>query len=285
MWAGETRALIASGLGGTPDYDLEFQRHANRAAGGLRKVTDDVTLLIGDTADREAVETALDAIAGRSSADDSLIFVYVGHGSYDEEHFRFNVKGPDFTAMELQGWLADMPAEHQLVVVTGSSSGAAQLVLERPGRTVITGTRSGGQRNATVFGAYFTAALSEEAADLDKDQRITAAEAFAYAEARVKQHYAAGNEMSVENPVAKGPEPVMVLAHLEAIRAVTDPEHAHLYAERDSLELDIMALQDQKDRFEADAYLAELQRLLQLARRRFAVPPCSPRSTPALPHP
>ena len=49
-WA-ETRALIAAGLGGTDEYELEFQRHANRLANRLKEVSDDVTVLLGDTAD------------------------------------------------------------------------------------------------------------------------------------------------------------------------------------------------------------------------------------------
>ena len=262
----DTRALIAAGIGGSEDYELEFQRHANRAAKGLREVTDDVTILIGDTADRDAVKTALDAIAGRSSADDTLIFLYVGHGSYDEEHFKFNVPGKDFTAIELNDWLEAMPAEHQLIVVTGSSSGAIQLVLEKEGRTVMTGTRSGGQRNTTMFGAYFTAEFGEDAADVDKDQRITAVEAFRYAEAGVLQHYETEAEMSPENPLSKGPEPVMVLAHLTPATfedlATVDTARSHLYTEREALELDIMALQDRKDSFSQEAYYAELQKLL-----------------------
>ena len=212
------------------------------------------------------MKTALDAIAGRSSADDTLIFLYVGHGSYDEEHFKFNVPGKDFTAIELNDWLEAMPAEHQLIVVTGSSSGAIQLVLEKEGRTVMTGTRSGGQRNTTMFGAYFTAEFGEDAADVDKDQRITAVEAFRYAEAGVLQHYETEAEMSPENPLSKGPEPVMVLAHLTPATfedlATVDTARSHLYTEREALELDIMALQDRKDSFSQEAYYAELQKLL-----------------------
>ncbi len=54
------RALVVAGLGGEEDYELQFQRHATAAADQLREVTDDVTLLLGETADRAAVQMALD---------------------------------------------------------------------------------------------------------------------------------------------------------------------------------------------------------------------------------
>ena len=99
---------------------------------------------------------------------------------------------------------------------------------------MISGTRSGEQRNATVFGRYFTAALEEEAADLNKDRRITAQEAFQYAESGIETYYSRNNEMTTENPVATGPEPLMVLALLETPTAI-DPTLNHMVIQRDQL--------------------------------------------------
>jgi len=259
--ASETRALIATGLGGNPDYEMEFQRHANRLANRLREVSEDVTLLIGDTAETEAVVEALDAIKARLKSDDTLLFAYVGHGSYDGERFKFNVPGRDFTATDLEGWLASATANNQIVIVTGASSGAVQEVLASDERTVITGTRSGDQRNATVFGRFFTAALEDDAADVNKDNRITAIEAFRYAETGIERYYSGEGEMTTENPIASGPEPVMVLALLET-QPDQNPELDHLYAERDALELEIANLRENKDAFTLDEYFAQLQEVL-----------------------
>ncbi len=259
--AGETRALIIAGLGGEPEYEETFQQEAGRLADRLGDVADDVTLLTGTDVSAGTVHSALTALTTRLRADDALLFAFIGHGSWDDEQFRFNVPGRDFTATDLGGWLDAAPAKHQLVIVTGASSGAVQDVLGASGRTVITGTRSGEQRNSTVFGRYFTAALSDDDADTDKDGRITGVEAFAYAEASVAQHYSRAGEMSVEHPVTSGPEPVLVLARLEHA-TVPSSMDADLIARRDALELDIANLRSRRDDYTTEAYFAELQTLL-----------------------
>ncbi|MEM8765970.1 MAG: hypothetical protein AAGE43_00895 [Pseudomonadota bacterium] len=259
--AAETRAVIIAGLGGEADYEEEFQRHANRLGEALADVTEDVVLLTGEAATQTAVEGALDAMAGRSSSDDTLLFVFIGHGSYDGERFKFNVPGPDFSAAALGDWLDPIPSRTQLLVVTGAASGAVLDVLGAPERTLITGTRSGDQRNATVFGRYFTAALEDAAADVDKDGRVTAQEAFNFASDGVVRHYDQDGEMATENPVTSGPEPGMILARLDAAPTVNAAD-AHLIARRDELEQDIATLRAEKARFTQDEYFAQLQKLL-----------------------
>lgn len=259
--AGETRAVVIAGLGGEPAYEEEFRHQATRLGDRLADVSDDVTLLVAEAASSVAVQGAIDAVSARLRSDDSLLFAFIGHGSWDGEQFRFNVPGPDFTAVALGGWLDAAAAENQIVIVTGAASGAVQDVLAADGRTVITGTRSGDQRNSTVFGRYFTAALSAAEADTDKDGRITAVEAFRYAEASVATHYSRAGEMTVEHPVTTGPEPVLTLARLER----TPPPRtvdAGLIARRDELELDIADLRSRRDDYTTEAYFAELQTLL-----------------------
>ena len=256
----DTRALVVAGLGGEEDYELQFQRHANTAANGLREVTDDVTLLLGESADRQAVQAALGEIIQRAAAGDTLVLLFIGHGTYDGEHFRFNVPGPDFTAEELAVWLEPGRASQQLVIVTGSSSGAVLEPLERTGRTVITATKSGEERNATVFGRFFSAALADDAADIDKDRTITAQEAFRYAADGVDQFYLAQNEMATEHPQSAGPEPAMVLARLAS--ETFNPALGYLYDRREAIEVDIAMLRADKANYPPEDYFTELQRLL-----------------------
>ena len=257
----QTRAIIVAGLGGEPDYEAEFQRHANLLARRLREVSDDVTLLLGDGVDRDAVQATVTETIERTDADDALVLMLIGHGSHDGERFRFNVPGPDFTATELSVWLEPAAAKRQLVVVTGSSSGAVQAVLEQPGRTVISATRSGGERNATVFARYFSEALGADAADVNKDHRITAQEAFSYTVDRVDGHYGSENEMTTEHALANGPESATVLALLETPTTL-DPIVPREDAELLALEQAIAALRADKERYTQADYYAELQRLL-----------------------
>ena len=257
----ETRALIVAGLGGESGYETEFQRHANTFANRLREISDDINLLLGESANRDEIRLALAGINQRASADDALILVFVGHGSYDGEHFKFNVTGPDFTAADLAGWLEPVQAERQLVVVTGSSSGAVQAPLEHAGRLIITATRSGEERNATVFARYFHEALDADAADINKDLRITAQEAFSYAANGVQHHYASQQTMATEHPLSEGPDAAIVLAQLNSLPAI-DPVVSPAYERRDALEEAINALWADKNSYLQADYYAELQRLL-----------------------
>ena len=47
---------------------------------------------------------------------------------------------------------------------------------------IITATKSGTEKNATVFARYWAEALRDPAADTDKNETISALEAFIYAE-------------------------------------------------------------------------------------------------------
>jgi hypothetical protein len=253
-----TRALLVVGLGGTEEYAQEFQRDAEALDGHMRAVADDVVLLA--SGEREQVASELAAFASRTDPHDSFVFIYVGHGSYDGEAFRFNVTGRDFTGVELNQWLNKIDAKHQLVVVTGSSSGALLETMARDKRTTITATRSGEQKNATVFGRYFSAALSDDSADVNKDQRISASEAFDYAKSKVEGLYEEENEMATEHPQSQGPAPVIVLAQLGS--KALDPGLADLVAQRESFELEIEQLKAKKSGLASDEYFAQLQDLL-----------------------
>ncbi len=257
----ETRALIVAGLGGEVDYETQFQRHANTSADHLREVANDITLLLGEAANRDSVRSALAEIGKRATTKDALVMLFIGHGSYDGEHFRFNVPGPDFTATDLAGWLAPVAARRQLVVVTGSSSGAAQAPLEHAGRTVITATRSGEERNATVFARYFSEALGTRTADIDKDLRITAQEAFNYTSHGVSDHYSSQRTMATEHPLSEGPETAIVLAQLASVPSI-GPTVSLVDERRNTLEQEIAALKADKSSYLVSDYYTELQRLL-----------------------
>jgi len=272
--AGETRALVVSGLGGTPDYETDFQRQAKTAADALREVATDVTLLLGDMSGRARLRDELAALAARAAIDDTLVVVLVGHGSFDERDYRFNVPGPDVTGTELGDWLAAVPPDRQIIVAATSASGALLKPLQAPRRTLVTATRSGGERNASVFARYLAEALGEAGADTDKDGYVSVLEAFRFAEHRVTGHYAERNEMATEHPTLQGPEPTVRFARLEPSAPFAGSASAGRAAE---LEAAIDALRADKANREPDAYFAQLQRLLlELAMLRRDGPEAAP---------
>jgi hypothetical protein len=126
---------------------------------------------------------------------------------------------------------------------------------------VITATRSGAERNATRFAEYWAAALSDDAADVNKNGVITAQEAFDYASRRVAESYESEGTLATEHPQLAGDNAAAFdVARLMA-RVVTTPEQASLYAERDDLEEQIAALRLRRAEL-GDDYLTQLQALL-----------------------
>jgi hypothetical protein len=71
-----------------------------------------------------------------------------------------------------------------LVVNMTSASGGSRASLEKANRVVITATKSGNEKNATVFARFWVEALRDPSADTDKNETVSALEAFTYAEPR-----------------------------------------------------------------------------------------------------
>ena len=183
--------LIVSGLGGEPDYDLRFSGLAKEADKSLRAAggDDSITTLTSPASTKAAVQAALAEMARSATPRDSLVVLLIGHGTFDGVDYKFNLPGPDLSATELAGDLTKFPASRQLVVDTTSASGAALKPLEHPGRIVVTATRDGAETNATVFARFWVEALHDNSADTDKNEVVTALEAFNFAQRKTAKFY------------------------------------------------------------------------------------------------
>ena len=255
---GASHSLIVSGLGGEPKYVENFATLAESAAERARAADAQVILLTGAAATQTAIRAALRDLASGSVDTDSVAVLLLGHGSYDGETYRFNVPGPDPTGTDLAHWLADLRAGRQLVVLATSASGAAARELRQDGRTVITATKSGTERSATVFGDYWVKALAEGSADTDKDGRVGASEAYRFAEAAVRGHFESRGLMATEHPRLHGPESRIVLSRLAAERTL----EPGLAARRTDIEEAIERLRADKESMEMETYFGQLQELL-----------------------
>src|SRR5207253_6991522 len=116
---------------------------------------------------RDLVRT-IGEVARSAKADDDFALILIGHGSFDGVGYKFNLVGPDVTAEEIAAMCDHVAARRQLIVDTTSASGGAVQILERPRRAVIAATKSGTEKNATVFARYWVEALEDPAADTDK---------------------------------------------------------------------------------------------------------------------
>src|SRR4029079_2655634 len=101
---------------------------------------------------------------------------------------------------ELAGLLDKIPAK-QVVVNATSASGGALSTLQKPKRVVITATKTGTEKNATVFARFFIEALRDPAADTDKNQSISVLEAFRYAEERTAKYFATQKRVATEDAI------------------------------------------------------------------------------------
>jgi hypothetical protein len=264
--AQQLHVLVVTGLGGEPEYEERFAEEAGKLAAAARKAAADdskVVKLEGAAAKLGEIERVFKGFE-QLRPDDSLAVYLVGHGSYDGHDYKFNIPGPDLTARRLAALLDKVPAERQLLVNTSSSSGAMLGELERPGRVVITATKSGRERNATIFGKYFAAAFEDPAADVDKNGTITAQEAFDYAEAKVKTFFESADRLATEHPQLEGGlARSFVLTRLgREAELARDPELAPLLEKREQLEMKVDQLKLRKDAMPEDEYFDSLQDLL-----------------------
>ncbi|MFZ0591988.1 MAG: hypothetical protein WAM39_16100, partial [Bryobacteraceae bacterium] len=153
--------VTIAGLGGTPEYETQFKQWAADTDRALRANGPDchVETLSGAAATKQGIRELLTRVAGTVKPDDAFALLLIGHGTYDGTDYKFNVPGPDITAAELAALLDRIPAERQLVVNMTSASGASLPALAKKDRVVITATKSGTEKNATVFARYWIEAL------------------------------------------------------------------------------------------------------------------------------
>ena len=255
------RVLVVTGLGGEPDYARAFALQGDAYARHAEAAGATVTLLKAEAAGREAIRNAIDAIAKESTETDTFVVQLIGHGTFDGEHYRFNVPGPDPTAADLAAWLKPVNARRQLAVIATSSSGAAHEPLRRAGRVVITATRHGRERNASLFGGFWAEALDAPAADLDKDERISADEAFRFAERAVAGYYEDQQRIATEHPRLEGDARPFILARTTPQESL-EPASVHLVSRVDELTAAIDALRADRRVLTDDDYFEKLQELL-----------------------
>ena len=267
----ELRVFVISGLGGEPEYERRFQQQAEAIAHAATRAgaaQDNVVLLTGERARRESFTRELTAFVGKAQKDDQVVVVFIGHGSFDGADYRFNVPGPDVTGREIAAMLDKLPSNQQLIVNATSSSGAVADAWKQPNRIVITATKSGGERNATRFAQYWVEALTSPEADRDKNETVTAEEAYEFAARKVadtfKSDAALATEHSrIEAPAGGGAPARFVVARLGNTAILpNDAALAAMLKEQAGIEQQIDALRARKASLPADQYYDELEKVL-----------------------
>lgn len=258
--------MVIAGLGGEPQYEQRFREHAAALAAVARKSAESpgqVVMLAGEGATRDNVRRELKALAQRLTSADTITVVLIGHGSFDGEDYRYNLPGPDLTGSELHLLFDQLPAREQLIVNTTSASGATAERWRRSGRVVITATKSGGERTATRFAQYWVQAVTTDAADVDKDETVTAAEAFEYASRQVAAAFKADVALATEHARMEGETaPAFAAARLGTASAPLDAEVSALLSQRRGIERELRAVKLQKQALAQEEYYDALEEVL-----------------------
>lgn len=268
---GATYFVTVAGLGGEPDYVQRYTADAATLDKIFKQAGPDahVLTLSGADATRAKLSAALAEVAGAAKPDDDFVLVLIGHGSYDGVEYKFNLIGPDVSASELAAQCNRIAARRQLIVDATEASGGALSALQSPTRAVIAATKSGTEKNATVFARYFVEALQDPAADLDKNEAISAMEAFEYAQRKVADFYTSQQRLATEHATNAQPR---LLASLTLVRfgaaqqAYSNPALRALLVKKEELERQIDALNYKKDALSDEDYKTQITGLLlQLA--------------------
>ena len=284
-FAQDTHVLVITGVGGDAEHTAQFHKWASAIVdaatqkGGvadaniiyLSEKPDQDTSRIRDRSTRENVQKAFADLAMRVRPEDELFVILIGHGSFDGRVAAFNLPGPDLTADDYAKLIAKIPAERIVFVNTASSSGGFLQALAGPGRTIVTATKTGGERNETRFPAYFVEAFQTPAADTDRNGRVSIAEAFEYARSKVVDAYQKGGFILTEHAALDDGRDGKLAAtlFLESARAraaatagVADPALRALLEEQRKLEDEVAGLKLRKDAIDPAEYDRRMEKLL-----------------------
>ncbi|HEX9368620.1 MAG TPA: C13 family peptidase [Vicinamibacterales bacterium] len=282
-FAQSTHLLIVVGLAGDPEHGELFKKWgttlAETASQKLGVDKANVILLADAAATRDAVAKAIEALASKAGVEDTVVIVLFGHGTFAANVAKFNLPGPDMSPQDFVPLLARLRSKRVVFVNTASASGPFIQALSGPGRVIVTATRTGDEKYATLFGGPFVDALSTEAADADRDGKVSILEAFDYAKKAVAASYVREGLLPTEHALlddngdrqgsmdpgsqAKDGQSAAVLS-LGSMRPQTlpvDEKLRALYVERQQLERRIESLKLLKSGMDPEKYASELEKL------------------------
>jgi hypothetical protein len=231
---------------------------------------------------RETVSQAFDQISARAAAGDAVFIMLIGHGSSDGDVSRFNVPGADMTDADFSAQLSKLSNQVVAFINASSASGDFVKALSGKNRVIVTATKSGFERNETLFADHFVSAYAKEGADTDKDGRVSVLEAFVYARREVQREYEGTNRLQTEHamldddgdgtgradPGARGPDGIVAskffLQPAAGVSAAvaSDPRAAELLATQARLQSQLDTLRLAKGVMPEKEYDAKLEDLL-----------------------
>lgn len=257
--------LVIVGLSGDAEHGELFRKWGGAMASAAKNVgvPPDRIIQLGEHTTKADVEGAFSGIVTKAGADDVVFVVLIGHGSFDGKVAKFNLRGPDMSAADFHAQLKKLPSERVVFVNTTSSSGPFVQELAAPGRTIVAATRNGAEQYDTLFPGFFVDAFSSEAADSDKNRRVTLQEAFDYAQREVTRTYEKEGLLATEHSVMEDGAKLAGAFSLGTAgmgELPLDPTLRELYIARREAEQRVEALKVLKGSMDPARYEAELEK-------------------------
>ena len=275
--AQQVHVLIVTGLAGEPQYRARFLDVAATLADTAKQrwgVADSSLIVLAEDpaldrkhvtgkSTKEEVAQSFLRLSRRVAPGDVVLVFLNGHGAGEGPSSRVNLPGPDPTAADFGAWLSGFARQTVVFVNAASGSGDFVPILAGRGRIVISATKTGIERNETVFAKPFVRGLTGTEADADKDGRNSVFEAFDYARKEVARQYEVDNRMLTEHAVVSDTALARTVT-FGGPRGSSDPRVIALVGERQELESQVGALRARKATTDSAAYERELERLLLL---------------------
>ena len=193
--------ILVVGAAGTKEFGEAFSEWGER----WKKVAEQSDLKFvpiglggkqAEGSDRDALQRALTTEVDTSAK--PLWLVLIGHGTYARDIAKFNLRGPDVSAMDLAKWI-DGYKRPVVIVNCASASGPFVNRLSGPKRVIVTATRNGIEQNYARFGDFLSEAIGSSESDLDHDGEVSIHEAFLRASAGVRMFYQSGDRIATEH--------------------------------------------------------------------------------------
>jgi hypothetical protein len=283
--AQDSHILVVTGIAGDDEHAKQFHGWATKLVDAaktkdgvpdshityLAEKTETDAARIRGRSTRENVNQAVDGIVAKAKPGDQVVIVLIGHGSFDGTVGAFSMPGPDLTAADWAALLKKLSAQKVAFINTTSSSGAFLPTVAAPGRTVVTATKTGGERNEAKFGGFFVEAFGDAGADADRNGHVSVLEAFNYANNLVTKAYEQEGLLRTEHAAIDdgGGGKLAATQFLTAHPSdgglkvdVSDPAMRGLVAEREAIQKEIDTLKAKKDALDPARYDQEMERLL-----------------------
>lgn len=192
--------LVIVGAHGTEEYGRRFSESVS--AWEKAASTSGATFtVIGSKPEKggDALELQRSLSEQVNQTKGALWLVLIGHGTFDGRDAKFNLRGPDLSAVQLGEWLK--PLKREIVFIhTGSASGPFVKSVAGPGRICVSATKSADEVFYARFGEYFSKGIGGlPEADVDQDRQVSVLEAFLHASKQVAQFYETEERLATEH--------------------------------------------------------------------------------------